>query len=318
MSKIDDFKEKVLKGIFLNKEEILSLQNEDLNILTAKANEIRKQLCGNKFNLCTIINGKSGRCSENCKYCAQSIHFDTHIKEYDMLDSETVVNSAVSNFNKGVHKFSIVTSGRKLTKEEIDKVCFIFKEIHKRCPIELCASHGLLEYEDFKKLKESGVIRYHNNLETSRKYFKNICTTHTYDEKIQTIKDAKRAGLEVCSGGIIGMGESMEDRIDMAFTLRKLNVDSIPINILNPIKGTPLENEKRLSYDEILRTIALFRFTVPSAEIRLAGGRALLNDKGFSAIKSGINAAISGDMLTTSGISTEDDIKIVKELGFII
>ena len=313
---IEKFKEKVLNGGMLNKEEILKIQNEDLNQLMKGADEIRRKLCGNKFSLCTIINGKSGRCSENCRYCAQSVHFRTYAKEYGLLDSDTVLKSAESNCSQGVHRFSIVTSGRKLTSKEVDEVADIYNSINDECSIELCASHGLLSYEELKKLKEAGVTRYHNNLETSRRYFPNICTTHTYDEKIATIKNAMKAGLQVCSGGIIGMGESMEDRVDMAFTLRELNVNSVPINILNPIKGTPLENMKHISYDEVLRTVALFRFIMPKTQIRLAGGRALLDDKWKIVFQSGVNAAISGDLLTTSGIKTSDDIDLVKGLGF--
>lgn len=316
MGSIEKFKEKVLDGGMLDKEEIFKIQNEDLRQLMKCADEIRKKMCGNKFNLCTIINGKSGRCSEDCKYCAQSVHFRTYAKEYGLLDSDTVLKSAESNCSQGVHRFSIVTSGRKLTSKEVDEVADIYNSINDECSIELCASHGLLSYEELKKLKEAGVTRYHNNLETSRRYFPNICTTHTYDEKIATIKNAMKAGLKVCSGGIIGMGESMEDRIDMAFTLRELNVDSVPVNILNPIKGTPLENMEHISYDEILRTVVLFRFIMPKTQIRLAGGRALLDDKGKKVFKSGVNAAISGDLLTTSGIKTSDDIELVKSLGF--
>lgn len=316
MGKIEKLKNKVLNGEFLDKAEILSIADEDIDELTKCADIIRKKLCGNEFNLCTIINGKSGRCSENCRYCAQSAYFKTNVKEYELLDTKTIADSAKSNYSKGVHKFSIVTSGKNLTSEEIDAVADTYKELSKECKIELCASHGLLSYEDLKKLKDSGVVRYHNNLETSRNYFPKICTTHTYDEKIATIKSAMKAGLEVCSGGIIGMGESMEDRIDMAFTLRDLGVDSVPVNILNPIKGTPLENQELISYDEVLRTLALFRFILPKTQIRLAGGRALLNDKGLKALQSGVNAAISGDMLTTSGIKTCEDIEMVKSLGF--
>lgn len=316
MERLQKLKEKVLKGENIDKEEAINLINEDLDELRKSAEEIRKKFCGNSFNLCTIINGKSGRCSENCKYCAQSIHFKTNIEEYDILNERTIIDSAKSNYNQGVHKFAIVTSGKRLTKEQLDKVCKIYKEMHKECPIELCASHGLLSYEDLKKIREAGVTRYHNNLETSRNYFSKICTTHTYDEKIETIKNAKKAGLQVCSGGIIGLGESMEDRIDMAFTLREINVNSVPVNVLNPIKGTPLENAKPLSYEEVMRTLAIFRFILPKAEIRLAGGRSLLGDKGINAMMSGVNAAISGDLLTTSGIKTSDDIMMLKELGF--
>lgn len=316
MSNIEKLKNKVLKGELLNKEEIISIIDENLDELTQSANQIRKKLCGDNFNLCTIINGKSGRCSENCRYCAQSIHFNTNVIEYDLLDTKTIGESAKSNYSQGVHKFSIVTSGKRLTKNQVDTIAETYKTIKAECPIELCASHGLLSYDDLVKLKEAGVTRYHNNLETSKNYFPKICTTHTYDEKIQTIKYAIKAGLQVCSGGIIGMGESMEDRIDMAFTLRELGVDSIPINILNPIKGTPLENQEIISYDEVVRTLALYRFIIPTKEIRLAGGRSLLSDKGLRALKSGINAAISGDMLTTSGIKTCEDIEILKNIGF--
>ena len=316
MENLQGLKDKVLNGAYINKDEAVSLINTDLNELRKYAEEIRQKFCGNSFSLCTIINGKSGRCSEDCKYCAQSIHFKTNVEEYDILDEKIIIDSAKSNYEKGVHKFSIVTSGKRLTQEQVEKLCEIYKNVHKECSIELCASHGLLSYNDLKKIKESGVIRYHNNLETSRNYFKKICTTHTYDEKIETIKNAKKAGLEVCSGGIIGLGESMEDRIDMALTLREISVNSIPVNVLNPIKGTPLENAEPLSYEEVMRTLAIFRFILPKAEIRLAGGRALLEDKGLNALKSGVNAAISGDMLTTSGIKTSEDIAMLKELGF--
>nr|WP_206406235.1 biotin synthase BioB [Clostridium botulinum] len=313
---IDRFKEKILSGELISKKEAIILSKENVDKLASAANDIRMSLCGKKFNLCTIINGKSGRCGENCKYCAQSVYFKTDIEEYNLLDSESIITSAISNYNSGVHRFSVVTSGKKLTNKEIDIVCKTYSEVQEKCAIKLCASHGLLHYEELVKLKESGVIRYHNNLETSRRFFSNICTTHTFDEKINTIKNALKAGLQVCSGGIIGLGETMEDRIDMAFTLRELNVDSIPINILNPIKGTALENQEKLSYDEITKTFALFRFILPEKQIRLAGGRALLNDKGERLMKSGVNSAISGDMLTTSGIKTFDDIKMIKELGF--
>ncbi|WP_252231124.1 MULTISPECIES: biotin synthase BioB [unclassified Clostridium] len=313
---VDKFKEKILSGELISKKEAMILSKENIDELASAANDIRMSLCGKEFNLCTIINGKSGRCGENCKYCAQSVYFKTDIEEYNLLDSESIITSAISNYNSGVHRFSVVTSGKKLTNKEVHTVCKTYSELKDKCDIKLCASHGLLNYEELVKLKESGVIRYHNNLETSRNFFSNICTTHTFDEKTHTIKNALKAGLQVCSGGIIGLGETMEDRIDMAFTLRELNVDSIPINILNPIKGTALENQEKLSYDEITKTFALFRFILPKKQIRIAGGRALLNDKGERLMKSGVNAAISGDMLTTSGIKTFDDIKMIKELGF--
>ncbi|KEI87501.1 biotin synthase BioB [Clostridium botulinum] len=316
MSNIIKYKKKILNGDLLTKEEVEELLEEDIIDLAATANEIRESLCGNKFDLCTIINGKSGRCQENCKYCAQSAHFDTDIIEYNILNSDRIINSAISNYNKGVHRFSVVTSGRALNNNEVDTLCKTYSKLKETCPIRLCASHGLLKYEDLKRLKDSGVTRYHNNLETSRKFFTKICTTHKYDDKIETIKNAKKAGLEICSGGIIGLGETMEDRIDMAFTLREISVESVPVNILNPIKGTPLENQEILSYEEIIKTLALFRFILPTVQIRLAGGRTIISDKGKKALESGVNGAISGDMLTTLGIETSEDIKMIKNLGF--
>ncbi len=313
---VNQYKMKVLQGILLTKEEVKKLAQQDTPNLIAAADEIRKLFCGNQFSLCTISNGKSGRCSEDCKYCAQSAHYKTDIDEYNILAADEILDSAVSNYKNGINRFSIVTSGKRLMPDEIEHLCERYLYLKKNCSIELCASHGLLEYEDLKRLKAAGVTRYHNNLETSKSFFPNICSTHTFDEKVKTIKDAKKAGLEICSGGIIGLGEKIEDRIDMAFTLRELKVNNVPINILNPIKGTALENNEPLEYEEILKTLSLFRFILPKAQIRLAGGRILLKDRGYRALQSGVNALISGDMLTTAGIKTADDITMIKSLGF--
>ena len=316
MNIIDKLKEKIFHGVILEKEEILSLLNEPLDKLCITADEIRKHFCGDSFDMCTIINGKSGRCSENCKYCSQSIHFKTSIEEYPLLDSKRILDDAKYNDDKGVLRYSIVTSGKRLSQKDLKDVCKSYRLIKENSNISLCASHGLLSYDDFIKLKDAGVTRYHNNLETSRSFFPNICTTHSYDEKIETIKAAQKAGLEVCSGGILGLGESMEDRIDMVLEVRNLGIKSVPVNILNPIKGTPLENNKILPSNEIKRTIAIFRFIIPYAAIRLAGGRGLLLDKGKSLFSSGANATITGDMLTTAGISINDDFNIIKELNY--
>ncbi|MEG0309942.1 MAG: biotin synthase BioB [Eubacterium sp.] len=307
---------KVLAGERINKEEALLLMEEATTTLSKYAAKIRTHFCGQSFELCTIINGKSGKCSENCAYCAQSSHFKTAIQTYNLLTEEIIVNSAKSNAKQGVHRFSIVTSGKRLSEEEVEKVSCIYKKINETCKIGLCASHGLLRFDQLQTLQKAGVKRYHNNLETSERFFKKICTTHTYAEKIETLKNAKRAGMEICSGGIIGLGETMEDRIDLALCLRALEVDSVPVNVLNPIPGTALENNKRLTNEEVSKTLSIFRFILPGTQIRLAGGRALLGDKGRLAMKSGVNAAISGDMLTTEGIKTVDDIKMIKALGF--
>lgn len=315
--KVKELKEKVLNGKLIGKEEALFLAKEaPLKELIEAANEIRKHFCEDKFDICTIINGKSGKCSENCKFCAQSSFYDTHIKEYSLLNSKAIVKEAKYNDERGVLRFSIVTSGRKLSDKEIDSVCESIKEINKNTSVSVCGSFGLLSEEQYKKLKEAGLTRVHNNLETSRKNFKNICTTHTFDEKVQAIKNAKNAGLNICSGGIMGLGETMEDRIDMALELRELGVLSIPVNILNPIKGTPFENNKLLTNDEICRIVAVYRFLIPNGAIRLAGGRGLLQDKGESCFLSGANAAISGDMLTTSGITIKEDMNLLKKIGY--
>ncbi|MFA6914421.1 MAG: biotin synthase BioB [Endomicrobiia bacterium] len=313
---IEDLKLKVLNGYQINKAEALILVHEDLSKLTLYANEIRNKFCGDTFDVCSIINGKSGKCSEDCKYCAQSSYYKTTIQEYQLLSANKIVAEALHNHSKGILRFSIVTSGRKLTDDELSQVCDSYRKIKEKCDIYLCASHGLLSYEQLVKLKQAGVSRYHCNIETSRKNFHNICTTHTYDDKINTIKNAKKAGLEVCSGFIIGMGETIEDRIDMLLDLRELNIKSVPINILTPIKATPYENILVLKEDEICRIIAVSRFILPKAMIRLAGGRGLFRDKGKSMLNSGANAAISGDMLTTTGISIDEDMKMISQLGF--
>ena len=313
---LDILKNKIYGGYKISKEDAISLINTDLSELCKTANEIREHFCKNQFDICTIINGKCGNCSEDCKYCAQSIKYNTNIDKHPLCNSETILKDAKYNSDKGIIRYSVVTSGKRLSPKDLDKLCMTYKELNEKVDISLCASHGLLSYDDFVKLKQSGVNRYHNNLETSRNFFPNICTTHTYDEKIKTIKDAQRAGLEVCSGGILGLGENMEDRIDMLLDLRALNIKSIPVNVLNPIKGTPLENNTPLSKEEILRSIAIFRFIIPDAFIRLAGGRGLFDDRGKSAFTSGANAAISGDMLTTSGITIQDDLNMLSNLNF--
>lgn len=316
MSFVQKLKQYILKGYTITKEDAIKLCGEPLNELCDASDELRQHFCGNSFDICTIINGKSGKCSEDCKYCAQSAFYQTQVEEYSLVDNESFIKQGIYNYSKGILRYSMVTSGRNLSDKEIDKVCNSYEKLGDNCGISICASHGLLTFEQFIRLKEAGVKRYHNNLETSRRNFPNICTTHTYDDKINTIKNAQRAGLEVCSGGIIGLGETMEDRIDMILDIRELGIKSVPINILNPIKSTPCEKLPELDDDEICRVIGICRFIIPYGAIRLAGGRALMTDKGKRAFKSGANAAISGDMLTTTGISIKQDIDMLKALNF--
>ncbi len=307
---------KILQGGQLTTEELERLAREPLEELCQAADALRKEMCGNGFDICAITNGKSGRCGEDCKYCAQSICAKAQIREYPLVSSGKIIEEARYDQGKGILRFSVVTSGKRLSDKEVDDLCEAYRTMKSQYGISLCASHGLLTEGQFRRLKEAGVSRYHNNLETSRQFFSQICSTHSYDDKIRTIRIAQRVGLSVCSGGIIGMGETIKDRIELATELRKLGIKSVPINILNPIPGTPLEHQPYLSPEEVRRTVALFRFALPDAAIRLAGGRGILEDKGRSAFCSGANAAISGDMLTTAGISIEQDMELVKSLGF--
>lgn len=317
MSLISDLKEKIDSGEEITRKEAISLLEEPLEELTVAANKIRSGFCGDAFDMCTIINGKCGKCSEDCRYCAQSAHYHTPCEEtYPLLSTEELVEQAKQNEERGVLRYSIVTSGKRLSDKEIDQVCESIREIKRQTNIQVCVSFGLLNEEQFRKIKEAGASRVHCNLEASKSFFPQVCTTHTYEEKVETLKAAQRAGLSVCSGGIMGLGETMEDRIDMAIAIRELGVKSIPVNLLNPIPGTPYENNRVLTNEELCRIVAIYRFLIPDAFIRLAGGRGIVGDQGKKCFQSGANAAISGDMLTTAGITVETDMKLLKDLNF--
>jgi biotin synthase len=308
--------DEIINGRRLGREDDLNFFiNCDLSQLCEGADRIRKAFCEDIVDLCTIINGKSGHCSEDCKYCAQSAHHHTSCEVYEFLDTDEIVNTALANEAEGVDRFSIVTSGRNLSEADFEKALTAYKAMKEQCKLSLCASHGFLSQEQFHRLHEAGVESYHSNIETSRRFFPEICTTHSFDEKIENIKRAKAEGFCVCSGGIIGMGETWEDRIDMAVTLAELGITSIPVNALMPIPGTPLEHLETLSEEDILRTIALFRYINPDANIRLAAGRALLENNGEPAFSCGASATITGNMLTTSGSTIASDRKMLKQLG---
>lgn len=297
--------EEIIKGRRINREDDLSVfVTADLNDLCQGADRIREHFVGDKVDLCSIINGRSGKCPEDCKYCAQSAYNNTNCEVHDFLSEEDIIEACHINEREGVDRFSIVTAGRALNGKEFESAIKAYERMKKECNIELCASMGFLDEEQLHRLHEAGVSSYHHNIETSKRNFPNICTTHTYDQKIETLKKVKAEGMYVCSGGIIGMGETWEDRLDMAVSLAEIGVDSIPLNALMPIKGTPLEDEPRLTEEEILRTIAIFRYINPEAEIRLAAGRALLTNDGEKAFKSGASATITGNMLTTAACAT--------------
>ena len=304
---------RVIGGYLITREEALFLYKEDLGDLTRYADMIRDHFCGNQFDMCTIINGKSGLCSENCKFCAQSSHYNTGSKVYSLLSEEEILADAKKNADQGVMRYSIVTAGRSLSDGEVDRMCQIIRRIKEEVHISVCVSFGLLKEDQFRRLKEAGAERVHNNLEASENFFPSVCTSHSFSDKVQAIRAA-----QVCSGGIMGLGEGIEDRIDMALSLRDLGIESIPVNMLNPIPGTPMEKYESLDEKEMQRIIAVYRFILPKAFIRLAGGRGLMSDKGKACFMSGANAAISGDMLTTAGITVDKDKKLLEELDYMI
>lgn len=305
---LKDLADKIIDGYEITKEEALELYDAPLDELRESASKITSHFFKEAIELCCISNGKCGKCSENCKFCSQSRYYNTEIQQSVLKSVDEFFKEAQANDKRGVHRFSIVTAGVRLSKAELKTIAQAYKKISSELKISCCGSLGLLDYDDFVMLKESGLKRYHNNLETSPNFFKEICTTHTMKQKEDTIALAKKVGLEICSGCILGMGESVEDRVDIALELRKLQVDSTPINILNPIKGTPLENRPTVHPDEVRRTIALFRHVLPKTVLRLAGGRLIIQKYFTDLYKYGINAEITGDMLTTAGLTVADDI----------
>ena len=307
---------KVLNGGDITREEAIFLYDLPLDEIAETADLIRRKVCGDRFDLCTIINAKSGRCGEDCKFCAQSRHYRGCAAEYPLLSEEEIVAQASRDALGGATRFSIVTSGRRLNLSEITTICRAVTRILDEVGVSVCVSVGLLTADEFQRLRDAGVSRVHNNLETSRRNFPNVCTTHSFEDKIRAIRAAQSDGFSICSGGIMGLGETAEDRIDMALTLRSLGVDSVPVNMLNAIPGTPFEKNPPLVSDDMRRIAAVYRFILPRVSIRLAGGRGLLPDKGKSCFVSGANAAISVDMLTTAGITLETDRKILHELGY--
>lgn len=318
MANVDvlELAQKIIDGHRIQRGDDLSFfLTCDLEKLETGAGWIQKHFCKNHIDLCTIINGRSGRCPENCKYCAQSVHNKTGCEEYPFLPKERIIAEAKQNAAAGVNRFAIVTAGRALTGEEFDKAIEAYEEMHKTLKLGLCASMGFLSKEQLHRLHEAGVTSYHHNIETSKRNFPNICTTHTYEDKIREIKMAQAEGLSVCSGGIIGMGETWEDRLDMAISLAELNIHSIPINALMPIPGSPLAHLKQIPAEDLMRTIAFFRYINPEANIRLAAGRKIMKDFGEKALVSGASATITGDMLTTSGTTIRGDFEILNRLG---
>lgn len=319
---ISKIKDKILNNECISFDQAMKLINIDerdadsLGALFEGANEIREKFMGRRVDLCGIINAKSGKCPEDCKYCAQSIHYDSKIQDHGLLKYEDILKTALKVQAQGVTRFSLVTSGRGIAGEdELEYLTKIYTRLKKDTKLKLCASHGIISYEEASRLRQSGVTTYHHNVETSKSNYPNICTTHTYQDRIKTIKNVQKAGLNVCCGGIIGMGETPCDRVNMAFEIKELGISSVPINILTPIKGTPLEDRKILSPIEILKTMAIYRYIIPHAYIRYAGGRKALKSRQIQGFQAGVNAALVGDYLTTLGNKIEEDKEVIRQAG---
>lgn len=318
MTLLDEIKAKALDGIPASVEEALRLNDIcTTDELADAANEVRLRWEGDTIDTCSIINARSGHCSEDCKWCAQSRFHTTGINEYEFVPEEEALKAAKINCELGIKRLSLVTSGRKVAPADMERFCELYRKILAETGLYLCASMGLLNLSELKMLKAAGVKRYHCNLETSARFFGTLCTTHSHSDKLKTIKMAQEAGLQVCSGGIIGMGESMRDRLELAQEARDAGAVSIPVNILNPIPGTPLQDTPLISEDEIVRSVALMRLIVPKVTMRFAGGRMRLSKKTMERILlGGMNGALMGDMLTTVGNSVNDDKELFEKCGY--
>ena len=314
---LNELKNRVLSGykISVDDAKIIACW-PDVDELCDAAGKICRRFCGNRIDTCSIINARSGRCGEDCKWCAQAARFHTGVEEYESASSDDTLALARYNDSRGIRRFSLVTSGRKVSRRDMAHFCEIYRRLGRETGLHLCASMGLLDEESMKMLRDAGDTRYHCNLESAPSFFPSLCTTHTIADKIATLRLAKRMGMTVCSGGIIGMGETMEQRIELAMTLREIGVDSVPINILVPIPGTPMQDMPPISEDEIMRTVAVFRFILPDKFLRFAGGRARLSDAAERRILTGgMNGVIMGDMLTTIGNRIDEDRELFRSLG---
>jgi biotin synthase len=313
-----DFAEAVLEGRVPDAKDyraLLSLPDEDLFSLVAGADRLRRARFGNEVHLCTICNGKSGRCSEDCGFCAQSAFSRTNAPVYGLMPKSQMVEAGRRAERAPVNRFSIVTSGKRLPRKEVEVVAESLAELDGS-RITTCASLGCLEREDMEILKAAGVERYHHNLETAESFFERICTTHTYGERVRTIEYAKSAGLTVCSGGIFGLGETDEQVLELALTLKYLGVDAVPLNFLAPIPGTPMEHARFLNPLRCLRIIAIFRYVLHDKDILICGGRELnLGQIHPFVFAFGASGIMTSDYLTTRGRSLEEDLAMLSQLG---
>lgn len=296
-------------------QEFTDLLKLPLLELITLANQSRAAVFGSTLDICSITNAKSGLCNQDCKFCAQSIHYSTITPTYPLQKEEEIIEAALKAEDIGAKRFGIVTSGHSLNKTELLKIAETASKIKTKTGLKVCASLGILKNEDLSLLQQAGISRYHHNIETSSAFYPKICSTHSFQDRIATIQNAKKTGLEICSGGIIGIGEDWNDRIEMALTLKELSVNAIPLNILVPIKGTPLEYANPLAPIEVIRTIAIFRIILKNQIIKVAAGRETkLKDFQGLAFMAGANGMFIGGYLTVKGREVKDDQTLIQEI----
>ena len=317
---ISGLKDRVLLGEEISFDEALALIYIDeeglFNTLVRAAREITLFYHSNQAHLCSLINAKSYLCGEDCAFCAQSVRFDTGVRRYELLSSDAILEAAKQNEAQGIRNFCIVTSGGSLNQEEFEHILEVVRRLKRETKLNIDGSLGFLTPERTQKLKEAGMRRFNDNLQTSREFYSKIVSTHTYDTRLATLDYLREGGMDLCSGGILGMGESREDRVKLAFELKKYQPECVPMNVLNPRPGTPLENTPKIDSKEVVKTIAVYRFILPKSNIKLAGGRETgLGEDQLLALKAGANGMITGGYLTTGGNSFEMDKALLKEAG---
>jgi len=321
---IDSLKNRVLSGGAITKEEARELlaipltDCETIDYLIEASHEITEKFSSKEAELCSLINAKSGACEEDCKFCGQSSHYSTNVETYPLLDEEVVLERAKEVEKMGAQKYCLVTAQRELKEKSFEKILNTFESLSKKTNLGLDASIGLLTDEKARRLKQAGVTMVNHNLEASENYFKDICSTHEYEDRKNTVRYVKKHGMQACSGGILGMGESQGDRVDLAFTLKELDVDIVPLNIMNPRPGTPLENVEKIEPLEVIKTVSVFRFILPKPVLKLSGGREVnLGDEWQPiALRAGANGLIIGGYLTTGGGEPVKDLKMLEKAGY--
>jgi biotin synthase len=317
---IDGMIEIALKGQSISSDKALQLESfthEELDYLFIGTDRIRDKFKGEDVKICSIVNAKSGRCVEDCSFCAQSSSFQTDAPETELMSVEEMVAAAKEAEAFGANEFSIVASGTKMDdRQELDKVIAAVRRIKAETKLETCCSLGLMELDDLKELKAAGLDRCHHNLETAASFFNKIVTTHTYEDEVKAVQNAKEAGLQVCVGGIFGMGETFAQRVELAFSIRELGTQSLPINFLKPIEGTGLDHLETIEYYDALKTIALLRLVLPKIDLFVCGGREeVMTDKQEQLFSAGANGILGGNYLTTKGQDPKRDIEMIQSLG---